>query len=82
MKDLGSINGTYLNGTRLSPEAIQSEPFELHDGDNLVGRVILFDDFGGLVIVFLRYRSLPLMFSMRMGGPLYTTRLLLVSFAP
>ena len=30
IKDIKSSNGTFINGTRLSPESQESEPFELH----------------------------------------------------
>lgn len=36
VRDVGSINGTYLNGERLSLEAVQSVPFELTSGDIMV----------------------------------------------
>lgn len=32
VKDLGSSNGTYLNGQRLSAEGVTSEPFVIEDG--------------------------------------------------
>jgi len=36
IRDLGSSNGTYINGFRLSPDAISSEPFQLFTGQELV----------------------------------------------
>jgi pSer/pThr/pTyr-binding forkhead associated (FHA) protein len=36
IRDLGSSNGTYINGFRLSPDAIASEPFPLVAGQELV----------------------------------------------
>ena len=36
IKDLGSSNGTYINGFRLSPDAVASEPFQLIAGQELV----------------------------------------------
>ncbi|KAG8785684.1 hypothetical protein FRB91_000451 [Serendipita sp. 411] len=35
IKDTRSSNGTYLNGVRLSPEGVESVPFELTAGDQL-----------------------------------------------
>ena len=37
IRDLGSSNGTYINGYRLSPDAVASEPFQLMVGQELVG---------------------------------------------
>lgn len=36
IRDLGSSNGTYINGFRLSPDAVASEPFQLLPGQELV----------------------------------------------
>jgi len=36
MRDLGSSNGTYINGYRMSPDAVASEPFQLLVGQELV----------------------------------------------
>ena len=36
IRDLGSSNGTYINGFRLSPDAVASEPFQLIQGQELV----------------------------------------------
>jgi FHA domain len=36
IRDLGSSNGTYINGFRLSPDAVSSEPFQLFIGQELV----------------------------------------------
>lgn len=36
IRDLGSSNGTYINGFRLSPDAVASEPFQLIVGQELV----------------------------------------------
>ncbi|KAF8548614.1 hypothetical protein OG21DRAFT_1560880 [Imleria badia] len=33
IKDVKSSNGTFINGERLSPEGVESEPFELKDDD-------------------------------------------------
>ncbi|KAG1785319.1 SMAD/FHA domain-containing protein, partial [Suillus plorans] len=33
IKDVKSANGTFINGERLSPEGVQSEPFELKNDD-------------------------------------------------
>ena len=45
IKDVKSSNGTFINGTRLSPESQESEPFELHSEDVVdFGIDILTDD--------------------------------------
>lgn len=45
IKDVKSSNGTFVNGTRLSPESQESEPFELHTDDVVdFGIDILTDD--------------------------------------
>jgi pSer/pThr/pTyr-binding forkhead associated (FHA) protein len=36
IRDLGSSNGTYINGFRLSPDTVSSEPFQLIAGQELV----------------------------------------------
>lgn len=36
IKDVKSSNGTFVNGERLSPEATESEPYELKSEDHLV----------------------------------------------
>ncbi|KAJ3975091.1 SMAD/FHA domain-containing protein [Lentinula raphanica] len=33
IKDLKSSNGTFINGNRLSPEGLESDPVELHSDD-------------------------------------------------
>ncbi|KAG1791173.1 SMAD/FHA domain-containing protein, partial [Suillus plorans] len=33
IKDVKSSNGTFINGERLSPEGVESEPFELKNDD-------------------------------------------------
>lgn len=33
IKDVKSSNGTFINGERLSPEAVESDIFELHNND-------------------------------------------------
>jgi pSer/pThr/pTyr-binding forkhead associated (FHA) protein len=33
IKDLRSVNGTYINGDRLSPQSVESEPRELKSND-------------------------------------------------
>lgn len=33
IKDVKSSNGTFINGERLSPEAVESDVFELHNND-------------------------------------------------
>jgi len=38
IRDLGSSNGTYINGLRLSADAVPSEPFPLMPGQELVTR--------------------------------------------
>ena len=45
IKDVKSSNGTFVNGTRLSPESQESEPLELHSDDVVdFGIDILTDD--------------------------------------
>jgi len=45
IKDVKSSNGTFINGTRLSPESQESEPVELHSDDVVdFGIDILTDD--------------------------------------
>lgn len=45
IKDIKSSNGTFINGTRLSPESQESEPYELHNEDVVdFGIDILTDD--------------------------------------
>lgn len=36
IKDVKSSNGTFINGMRLSPEGVESEPFELKNEDMVV----------------------------------------------
>ena len=36
IKDVKSSNGTFINGERLSPESVESEPFELKSDDIVV----------------------------------------------
>lgn len=36
IKDLRSSNGTFVNGDRLSPEGVESEPWELKNEDVVV----------------------------------------------
>lgn len=36
IKDVKSSNGTFINGERLSPEGVESEPFELKNDDIVV----------------------------------------------
>ena len=36
IKDVKSSNGTFINGERLSPEGLESEPFELKSDDIVV----------------------------------------------
>ncbi|WVR04799.1 hypothetical protein IAU60_001811 [Kwoniella sp. DSM 27419] len=35
IKDVRSSNGTFINGERLSPESVESEPYELHSEDQV-----------------------------------------------
>lgn len=37
IKDLKSSNGTFVNNERLSPEGVESEPFEIKSEDIVVG---------------------------------------------
>ncbi len=39
IKDLKSSNGTFINNERLSPEGMESEPFEVKSEDILVSAV-------------------------------------------
>ena len=41
-----SSNGTFLNGKRLSPENIESSPFELNHGDLLTFGTNIIDENG------------------------------------
>jgi pSer/pThr/pTyr-binding forkhead associated (FHA) protein len=36
IKDVKSSNGTFINGERLSPEGLESDPFELKSDDIVV----------------------------------------------
>ncbi|KAJ7821923.1 SMAD/FHA domain-containing protein [Mycena olivaceomarginata] len=47
IRDVKSSNGTFVNGDRLSPEGVESEPYELRSDDILVGG--LFRDASGLL---------------------------------
>lgn len=38
IKDVKSSNGTFINGDRLSPEGVESEPRELHNEDLVVSQ--------------------------------------------
>lgn len=42
IKDVKSSNGTFINGDRLSAEAAESDPFELHTDDVVVRLVLHF----------------------------------------
>ena len=42
--DVGSSNGTFLNGERLSPEGVGSMPYELKSGDILEFGVDIMND--------------------------------------
>lgn len=42
IKDVKSSNGTFINGERLSPEGVESEPFELKNDDIVVRFPVLF----------------------------------------
>lgn len=41
IKDVKSSNGTFINGDRLSPEGVESEPRELHNEDLVVSLIEL-----------------------------------------
>ena len=41
IRDLGSSNGTYINGFRLSTDGVPSEPFQLIIGQELVKSLAL-----------------------------------------
>ncbi|KAF9578048.1 hypothetical protein BGW38_006376, partial [Lunasporangiospora selenospora] len=46
IRDLKSSNGTFLNGKRLSPEGVESEPFVLNQGDSLAFGIDIMDENG------------------------------------
>ncbi|KAF9381061.1 hypothetical protein CPC16_010038 [Podila verticillata] len=49
IRDLKSSNGTFLNGKRLCPENVESEPFILNQGDNLEFGIDILDENGALL---------------------------------
>ncbi|KAF9285419.1 hypothetical protein BGZ68_003901 [Mortierella alpina] len=49
LRDLKSSNGTFLNGKRLSPESVESEPFVLNQNDNLEFGIDIMDENGALL---------------------------------
>ncbi|KAF9969611.1 hypothetical protein BGZ73_007979, partial [Actinomortierella ambigua] len=46
IRDLKSSNGTFLNGRRLCPEGVESEPFQLNPNDNLEFGIDIMDENG------------------------------------
>ena len=44
IKDVGSSNGTFVNGVRLSPENMASDPRMQHDGDEREFGVDIMDE--------------------------------------
>ncbi|KAF9937605.1 hypothetical protein BGZ75_008001 [Mortierella antarctica] len=49
LRDLKSSNGTFLNGKRLSPESVESEPVVLSQNDNLEFGIDIMDENGALL---------------------------------
>ncbi|KAF9948025.1 hypothetical protein BGZ72_010003 [Mortierella alpina] len=49
LRDLKSSNGTFLNGKRLSPESVESEPFVLNQNDSLEFGIDIMDENGALL---------------------------------
>ncbi|KAG0300861.1 hypothetical protein BGZ98_008802, partial [Dissophora globulifera] len=49
IKDLKSSNGTFLNGRRLCPENVESEPFILNQNDHLEFGIDIMDENGALL---------------------------------
>ncbi|KAG0337160.1 hypothetical protein BG004_007756 [Podila humilis] len=49
IRDLKSSNGTFLNGKRLCPENVESEPFILNQGDSLEFGIDILDENGLLL---------------------------------
>ncbi|KAF9180878.1 hypothetical protein BGZ50_005862 [Haplosporangium sp. Z 11] len=49
LRDLKSSNGTFLNGKRLCPENVESEPFVLNQNDNLEFGIDIMDENGALL---------------------------------
>ncbi|KAG0201008.1 hypothetical protein BGX28_006082 [Mortierella sp. GBA30] len=49
IRDLKSSNGTFLNGKRLCPENMESEPFELNQSDSLEFGIDIMDENGALL---------------------------------
>ncbi|KAF9163709.1 hypothetical protein DFQ26_002230 [Actinomortierella ambigua] len=49
IRDLKSSNGTFLNGRRLCPEGVESEPFQLNPNDNLEFGIDIMDENGTML---------------------------------
>ncbi|KAF9350873.1 hypothetical protein BGX34_000949 [Mortierella sp. NVP85] len=49
IRDLKSSNGTFLNGRRLCPENVESEPFALNQNDQLEFGIDIMDENGALL---------------------------------
>jgi hypothetical protein len=47
---VGSSNGTFVNGQRLSPENVPSGPRQLHSGDTVC---VTIEGFYGIIISFI-----------------------------
>ncbi|KAG0225174.1 hypothetical protein BGW42_004613 [Actinomortierella wolfii] len=59
IRDLKSSNGTFLNGRRLCPEGVESEPFLLNPNDNLEFGIDIMDENGTTSnTIFLQFRAL------------------------
>lgn len=71
IKDLKSSNGTFVNNERLSPEGVESEPFEIKSEDIVVG----------LSLVKLSNRNSESISWPRTIGPSFITKLQVKSTA-
>ena len=62
VKDLGSSNGTFLNGQRLSEEGVTSQPFVVEDGQCLTFGMDMLNDIGErtptLFFCYIRFLTL------------------------
>jgi hypothetical protein len=54
IRDLGSSNGTYINGRRLSPDTVPSEPFQLIEGHELALGIDIRDETNADCIAYHR----------------------------
>ena len=78
IRDLGSSNGTYINGFRLSMDGVPSEPFQLIVGQELVGSPL----FGVYMSLFCAVCVLSFVLALRhCRNPLYYFHLALFLLA-